>query len=624
MYKKLILIFLFFSLNLFAAKVLEIDKDFIKHDSSNYLYFIENNDALTIKDVLNSEDFKLPKKHHFTSTKSAFWTKISLKNTSNSTQVLSLSNILPGTNYVDVYVFKKNKEVILHHLGDLQAQNKREEISRFSMFNLSLDKNEEVTIISRIKNYYIYNLGWKIQQRNVYIYKELHFLLYFGIFAGMLILYSLYNFFVFNIKRSIPYLILSLNVFITLLYLSGVSGILYQMDLGLNLDLITAITWNSSIFLLIGLLLLPYYFFNIKNTYPKLKWYFRFKILLAASIIILLLYAQFFDESYFYVFRVVAFSAVFSCISLLITAIYMYYKKEKGSRYYLIGQGLYLICIIVYTLVMNGLVPYFLWFKMFFPLGIMLDLIFFSIALYDRTQIKHLEDLQNKEYLLEQSRFSTIGQTIAHVTHQWKHPLTQIGTSTTLIQTVLNHQKENVNTTLKEQLPLIQNNIHHMSKTLHELSNFYSSTLLNNDALIQECIQNSIKMIQSKITLKNVTINLIIKDKDIRINNHIFSNILLNLIDNSLDEFDSSFKKNTIDITSYKQENKIIILYEDNAGGIKINPISSIFEYNISTKKNIESFGMGMVIVRMLIEEKLFGSIKIKNHKEGVQFKIVL
>jgi len=604
---------------------LEINKAFVEHNSSKYLYYIEDNKELfTAKDILNHKELKLAKKLHFASLKGSFWTKITLKNTSNLTQHLSLSNILPGTNFIDVYVFKNNKEVHFHALGDLQAQDKREELSRFAMFNLILHENEEFTIISKVKNYYVYNLAWKIEKKKNYIYKELHYSLYFGIFTGILILFALYNLFIFNMKKSLPYLLVSLNALLILLYLCGVNGILYQIDVGINLNLITAITWNTSFVLLIGLLLFPYYFFNIKNIYPKLKYYFRFKILLALSIIMLTLYAQFFDESYFFIFRTAAFIGIYYCFSLLCIALYMYYKKEKGSTYYLMGQGLYLACLIIYSLVLHGFIPYFSWFKLFLPLGIILDLIFFSMALYYKMKIKHLEDEQNKEYLLQQSRFSTIGQTIAHVSHQWKHPLTQLGTQATLIQTVLNHQEKNIKATLKEQIPLMQNNIQHMSKTLHEFSNFYSNKLLNKDALLEECLQKSIKMIQSKITLKNVEITLVNNDKNLRINNHIFSNIILNLIDNSLDEFNAKHENNSIKITSYKENKKLILLYEDNAGGIKIKPLSSIFEYNISSKKNKENFGMGLVIVRMLIEEKLFGKISVKNYNKGVQFKILL
>ena len=90
-------------------------------------------DELKATDVLNNVNLKLASKIHIATFEDAFWTKLTLKNSSNKNQTLSLYNIIPGTNNIDVYIFKKNQQVAFHQLGDLQAQTKREEISRFSM-----------------------------------------------------------------------------------------------------------------------------------------------------------------------------------------------------------------------------------------------------------------------------------------------------------------------------------------------------------------------------------------------------------------------------------------------------------------------------------------------------------
>lgn len=270
MYKVLILFLL--SSSFFANEILDIKKDFITHDSSNFLYHIQDiNNKFTATDILNNPNLKLTSKVHLGQADGPFWTKLTLKNSSEKKQFLSLYNPVAGTNYVDVYIFKNYKQITFHQLGDLQEQTKREEISRYSMFNLFLDKKEEVTIIARVENYSIYNIGWNIKKKSSYTHTEILYTLYFGIFTGIAILFAFYHLFAYRIYKKLTYLIVTLNVLFVLMYLHGVNGTLYQVNMGINLDLITAITWNAGTLIIIGLTLFPYYFFNLKNNYPKLN-----------------------------------------------------------------------------------------------------------------------------------------------------------------------------------------------------------------------------------------------------------------------------------------------------------------------------------------------------------------
>ena len=71
-----------------------------------------------------------------------------------------------------------------------------------------------------------------------------------------------------------------------------------------------------------------------------------------------------------------------------------------------------------------------------------------------------------------------------------------------------------------------------------------------------------------------------------------------------------------------KQDNgKIIITIEDNAGGIKIEPMEKIFQTNVSQKNH---GGIGLYITKKIIEEKLNGVIGAQNIKNGAKFTIII
>ena len=155
-----------------------------------------------------------------------------------------------------------------------------------------------------------------------------------------------------------------------------------------------------------------------------------------------------------------------------------------------------------------------------------------------------------------------------------------------------------------------------------ELSNYYSGKLEQIAFSPRETINNSIALLSAKSTLKNAKITMDIpKDLEIINYEHIFSNIIIVLIDNSLDAF--CYKNdNQIHISISSDGKNNILIYRDNAGGIKIEPIEKVFDYFVSSKGESEGHGIGLAMVKMLVEERLDGTISVKNSEDGVVFEI--
>ena len=130
---------------------------------------------------------------------------------------------------------------------------------------------------------------------------------------------------------------------------------------------------------------------------------------------------------------------------------------------------------------------------------------------------------------------------------------------------------------------------------------------------------------QSKLILNKVNIIYEI-DKDLKLYSyeHIISNTFLVLFNNSLEAFDTFNDENYIKISANIIDNKTIITYEDNAGGIKIKPIELIFDYFVTSKNNNKSSGIGLAVVKLLIQERLNGEISVKNNENGSVFTITI
>jgi signal transduction histidine kinase len=605
------------------AKILNIS-NIQNYKSTDYIFYLSDNKYI-FQDILNNNNMLLLEKTNLKTSIESFWTKITIKNDTNDFKQIVLYNHLSGMNIIDVYLIKNNKLNETLHLGDLREQKLRNILNRHSSFILQLKPNEEVTVISKLENYLIYNLNWEITNLEDFINEEFKILFLFGIFGGLLILFLIYNVLSYLIYKKIEYIIICCITFSVLCYQYGFNGILYFLNININLEIITAITWNTTSLVALFLSLFSITFFKLWKNYRKFFWCSLFFVFTSASLVLLVIYAQFINNYLFHYYYLILVN-IFILISYLnILGIYMLIKKEKSSLYYLIGNVILFIAVIFNTMGVMGIVDYQEKLKYFVPLSYIIDMLSMLISIYLKNKSEQKELRNTKILLLEQANFSSIGQAIGHISHQWKNPLTKIGTLITLLETISEHKLEELNKTFKDKLPLIKNSIEIMKKSIDEFSNFYMVKKDYEYFHPIACIENVLEILNSKIVLKEVSINLEISpDLEIKSFEHIWSNIFLVLIDNSLDAFTSNITNKYIYISCNKNQDSVEIKYIDSAGGIKIKPIVSVFDYFVSFKENGNSSGLGLAVVKMLINDRLKGEINVINYEKGVKFTIKL
>lgn len=104
--------------------------------------------------------------------------------------------------------------------------------------------------------------------------------------------------------------------------------------------------------------------------------------------------------------------------------------------------------------------------------------------------------------------------------------------------------------------------------------------------------------------------------------------VIRNLIANSLESLDEN-RKGQIKFKHYKKDDHLYFVVEDNGKGILKENQNDIFDPGFSTKINYETGevnrGLGLSLVKDLIENKLKGSIETESNKNiGTKFKIII
>jgi len=607
---------------LFASDVLMLKEDVKTLNASSHIYYIQDkNSELNASDILNSSTLTLSNKNgHQGNIQGPFWSKLKLQNDSNRSRTLILYNPLAGTNYIDVYLYKKgilNKSIML---GDMIEQKNRIFLNRYSAFELLLAPSEQIIIISKVSNFSVINIAWIVEEPTLFIEEQSKFLIVFSLIGGIFIFFMIISFISYLFYKKLAYLIISLFVLNTFLYQFALQGLFYTLDIGINLEFNTFIAWVGGPSSSVLLLLFSYYFFDMKEKYKKSLYFLKLLLLINILIMLGTIYALLIDERYFLILTpMIGLGSLFTTIFLMIIALYM---KEVGSKYYILGQSIMFVAVITHTLAILNIIEFHNSYRYIITVSVMVDIILLFLAQLLKTK-KHISKLyQAKMMLMEQSRFASMGQAIGHITHQWKHPLTLIGTSVALLETILRHDKNNTIMHLEKELPSMTHSIEHMKKTMMELSHYYSGKLESIAFSPRETINNSIALLSAKSTLKNAKITMDIpKDLEIINYEHIFSNIIIVLIDNSLDAFKYQ-NDNQIHLSIESDEKNNILIYRDNAGGIKIEPIEKVFDYFVSSKGESEGHGIGLAMVKMLVEERLDGTISVENSEDGVVFEI--
>jgi PAS domain S-box-containing protein len=246
----------------------------------------------------------------------------------------------------------------------------------------------------------------------------------------------------------------------------------------------------------------------------------------------------------------------------------------------------------------------------------------------DLENIVKMEVEANREkdrMMVIQSRQASMGEILESVAHQWKQPLNTINL---LLYELDEKGKQGVPDygKFREKIEEIYQVVSYMSNTIDDFRNFFIPGREATQFKLAESIRQTSKFLASEF--RHSEIELITElDVSIQISGfqNEFTQVLLNLLNNSRDALAEMKRKNPfVRITLKKENQNAIIEIEDNAGGIPLELLPEIFDAYTSTKKDGKGTGLGLYIARSIIEKKFKGSIGAENTEYGARFTISL
>ena len=458
------------------------------------------------------------------------------------------------------------------------------------------------------------DLVWELLDPREYSYLNSLEIIFWGLFGGIVIALIIYNASMFLSLRDITFIYYALHATSVLLFNYSLNGVLFLLDMGVSLELLSISTWHTPMLLLIFLLLFAIHFFKLKESSKllyRLSRYFIISLFISLAFTFLL----YFESSLAEYSPILALQSFATILFVFFIGIWGVYKKLSGALFFLLGEGIYLLSLLYMVTIISGDTSQTLGGILLMPTAIAIEVIMLSMALSFKIKAIYKEAEKNRLLLHQENEFAKLGKLVGSISHQWRQPINLISSEIMyLLLLEKKGQKDAIAEEFLKNAPKLQNTISYMSQTLSLFTNFYKPHKSDESFPLKETLSSLGVLSHHELILNKISFYIECDETlQIKTDRASLLNIMMIFLENSIYELGlSSVEQKEIKITISLQEHLLRILFQDNAqNGIVLD--NKIFERGSSKNKN--SSGLGLKIAKQLAETKLNASLNA--YKDG-------
>lgn len=232
---------------------------------------------------------------------------------------------------------------------------------------------------------------------------------------------------------------------------------------------------------------------------------------------------------------------------------------------------------------------------------------------------------QKDKMIVAQSRLAAMGEMIGMIAHQWRQPITAVGSVCNNILMDIDLEELD-DQALHKDINLVLEQTQFLSSTIDDFRNFFKQDKELVKVHINDLIEKSLLMMKGAFKNNNITVlKEFQSQKEFLTYANELTQVVLNLVKNAKDIFeDKPIEGACIKIYTKDTNDGVIIAVRDNAGGIPESIIERIFEPYFSTKKEKNGTGLGLYMSKTIVEEHLDGKLRAYNKGPGAVFEVLI
>ncbi|CAA6808757.1 MAG: Signal Transduction Histidine Kinase (STHK) with CheB and CheR activity [uncultured Sulfurovum sp.] len=556
-------------------------------------------------------------------TNHAYWARIKVKNLLNTSQTYYFKSENQFTYLIDYYLVK-NKKVVTHTRdGSISKNHNRAFNSNHMLFTLDMEANAEAEVYFRIRNYNKINIDFELVTQDYLLDFYQTYNLIEGLYFGGMMLMVFYNLFLYFLFRISAYIYYILYAFWLSVYFIGLFGFAERY-----FSSYTNVFYISSGAFFVFLTLFIQSILDLKNKLPEVHkflnlfiGYFILTTLLNVYCLKmeLFIYAQLLFNLFFLLLAVYA-------ITIIATTYYLaFYHKDKIARFYSIIWSLLALMGILLPLQYLNIINIDIPADYIFQFLTLVEILFFSFILAHNINIIEDEKKKHENMLVQQNKLASMGEVIGMIAHQWRQPLSEI--NGVILNMDMDYRKKELEANkFNNYLDKLENITAYMSETINDFIDYFKHDKKVEEFSISELIKGTLNLISST-NKKNIKITYK-KHPEIILNSYRSELIqsLLIVINNAIDACNIQDKTKSPEIIIFVVPTKThtIIGIKDNGSGIPNDIIDKIYDPYFTTKHKSKGTGLGLYILKMIIEQGIQGKIEILSTEKHTTCKLFL
>ncbi len=245
-------------------------------------------------------------------------------------------------------------------------------------------------------------------------------------------------------------------------------------------------------------------------------------------------------------------------------------------------------------------------------------------------QLKMLIEKQKEQehVLIEQSKMAAMGEMISAIAHQWRQPLNALAIYVQDVKDAFQYN-ELTETYIDEMVEKSMKQIKFMSKTIDDFRNFFTPDKIRESFHLLDNVNKTVSLLDAQLKAHNITIRSEGENIPLYAYPSEFQQVMLNLINNAKDAILERQETNPtyageIVIRSESDAENIIVSICDNGVGIKEELFPKLFDPYFTTKFPKNGTGIGLYMVKEIIERHYGGRVIPSNAQEGAMFRIII